>query len=444
MLKVKTQQGELRLSKAQAEIALDRHRFRVLCCGRRFGKTTLAIEEMKACAALRTARVCYIAPTFQQARDIAWNQLKADCKSAALNINESRLEIRLANVHGTESLLVLRGWEAVETLRGQQFDLVILDEVASMRNFWLLWQEVVRPTLTDTKGEALFISTPKGFNHFYDLYNIQEKDVDYKSYHFSTYDNPHIPVEEIEKARSELSPERFAQEYLADFKKTEGLVYKEFDRAKHLYTDIPQGTGIVEKIAGVDFGFTNPCAIPEIGIDATDTWWIQPPEYYERGKTDAQVAEYVAAKAFNAVYPDPEAPAAILEMRKRGVNVRDVVKGKDSIENGISAVRERLKAGKLRLHASCLNYILEFETYSYPDKKDAHNENEVPIDEGNHFLDAIRYPIMMRSRRNAQASVRYAQSSMPRNNLNPFPQGAPVAHELQDKPRFAQTYVPRL
>lgn len=441
---LKTQEGTLKLSAAQAKITRDKHRFRVLCCGRRFGKTTLAIEEMKACAALREARVCYIAPTFQQARDIAWAQLKEDCKHAALNINESRLEITLANVHGTSSLIVLRGWEAVETLRGQQFDLVILDEVASMRNFWAHWQEVVRPTLTDTKGEALFISTPKGFNHFYDLFNLQESDTDYASYQYTTYDNPHIPREEIDKAKEELSYERFEQEYMASFKKTEGLVYKEFQRERHLYTEYPQGTGIVERIAGVDFGFTNPCAIPTIEIDRTDTWWIRG-EYYQTGKTDAQVAEYVAAQRYNAVYPDPEAPAAIVEMRKRGVNVRDVVKGHDSIKNGIDAVRERLKAGKLRVHTSCINTILELETYSYPDKKDLHNENENPIDEGNHMMDAMRYPVMMRARRNAQASVHYSDSSMPRSNL-PHSQGygAPPVPQAEKQMRIAYTHVPRL
>lgn len=416
------------------------HRFRVLCCGRRWGKTTLAIDQMKACAISKPVRIAYIAPTLQQARDIAWQQLKRDCAQAALSIREApQLEIIMPTQRGGESSIVLRGWEAVETLRGQAFDLVVIDEVASMRNFWQSWQEVIRPTLTDRKGEGIFISTPKGFNHFYDLYNMQDTDVDYKSWHLPSSANPYLPADELAKAQSELSSERFAQEYLADFKKTEGLVYKEFDRSKHLYTEYPQGTGIVEKIAGVDFGFTNPCAIPTIEIDRSDTWWISG-EYYRRGKTDAQVAEYVAAGRFNAVYPDPEAPAAISEMRKRGVNVRDVIKGKDSIKNGIDAVRERLKAGKLRIHASCINTILELETYSYPDRKDGHNENEVPIDEDNHMCDAIRYPVMMRARRNAQAVVHYSTSAAPRNNLDPFRQ----TPTFEDKPRVASTHYQRL
>lgn len=426
------------LTPAQAEIALDRHRFRVICCGRRFGKTTLAIDQMKGRAFLPGSRIAYIAPTYQQARDIAWEQLRKDCSQAAQKINESRLEILLVN----DSLLVLRGWEAIETLRGQKYDLIVIDEVAMMRDFWSKWQEVIRPTLTDTKGEAMFISTPKGFNHFYDLFNLQDTDADYKSYHFSTYDNPHIPREELEKAKQELSLERFAQEYMADFKKTEGLVYKEFDRAKHLFTDIPEGTGIVERIAGVDFGFTNPCAIPDIWIDNSDTWWMKS-EYYERGRTDAQVAEWVSAQNFNVVYPDPESPSAIAELRKRGVNVRDVVKGKDSVKNGIDAVRERLKAGKFKVHVSCLNTIMEFETYAYPDKKDMHNEEEKPIKEDDHMCDAIRYCAMMRSKRQGQAKVHYQTSAMPRNNLSPFQAQTELPPELDGR-RIAHTHIPRI
>lgn len=436
---------EFLLHKSQGEVASDLHRFRVLCCGRRWGKTTLAIDQMKACAVAKPTRIAYIAPTLQQARDIAWEQLKRDCANAAISIREApRLEIILPTQRGRESLIVLRGWEAVETLRGQQFDLIVIDEVAMMKNFWSNWQEVIRPTLTDTKGEVLFISTPKGFNHFYDLFNLQEEDSDYKSWHFPSSDNPFLPPDELLKAQQELSPERFAQEYLADFKKTEGLVYKEFDRSRHIFTEIPEGTGIIERIAGCDLGFTNPCAIPDIWIDASDTWWLKE-EFYERGRTDAQVAEYLAGKRFNMVYPDPEAPAAIAEMRKRGVNVRDVIKGKDSIKNGIDAVRERLKAGKLRIHSSCRNTIMEFETYAYADRKPDHNEEENPIKENDHMMDAIRYPVMMRAMRNHKATVHYPTNLTPRNNINPINQpmqGLPP--ELQDKPRTATTYVPRL
>lgn len=390
------------LTQAQAQIAKDRHRFRVVNCGRRFGKTILAIEEIKGKAIAGNHRIAYIAATYQQARDIAWEQLKKELFPVTLSINESRLEIRVRNIKNGESIIMLRGWESIETLRGQAFHFLVIDEVAMMRNFWSGWHEVLRPTLTDAKGEVLFISTPRGFNHFFDLYNAQYEDNDYASFHFTSFDNPHIDKEELEKARKELSETRFAQEYLADFRKQEGLVYKEFIREAHVYD--PESLSEQEKamlaepkftIAGVDFGYTNPAAVPTIKIDAMDTWWITD-EWYKTGKTEMQIAEYVASQKFNYVFPDPENPSGIQELENRRVNVRGVKKGKDSVEAGINKVREMLKAGKLKISKYCKNTIAEFETYSYPESKDGErNEAEKPIDASDHMCDAIRYCVMM-------------------------------------------------
>ena len=378
---------DFQLHNAQKLIATDTHRFRVLCCGRRWGKTTLAIDQMKGRVSITDSQVAYVAPTYQQARDIAWNQLKKDLREVA-TFNEARLEINLLN----GSIIFLKGWESIETLRGQSFDLIVLDEVAMMRNFWSNWQEVIRPTLTDTKGEALFISTPKGFNHFYDLYGLQGKDEDYKSFHFTTYDNPHILKEEIEKAKLELTEDRFAQEYLADFRKTEGLVYKEFDRVRHVFNKVPQHP--VKTFGGLDFGFTNPCAAITIKKDKYAVYWVTD-EWYKTNQTDAQIADYVQALKWDECYPDPESPAAIEELKKRGVNTREVVKNKDSVKNGINVVRELFNTSRLRIHNSCVNLIWELETYSYPESRADKNEDEKPIKENDHALDALRYALSM-------------------------------------------------
>lgn len=337
-----------------------------------------------------------MATTYQQARDIAWNTLKQIAEPIALSINESRLEIKVRNFNGTSSLITLRGWENIDTLRGQRIDFAVLDEVASMRNFWENWMEVIRPTLTDRKGEVMFISTPKGFNHFYDLYNLEGLDNDYKSFHFTSYDNTTIPdlKEELEKAKSEMTEDRFSQEYLADFRKTEGLVYKEFTRERCLFDDSVTIYDPIETVAGVDFGFTNPTAVLTITRDYRGNFWVQD-EYYKSGQTDSQNAEFISSQKFNKVYPDPEAPSAIKELRTRGVNVREVIKNKDSIVNGINKIKELLKAGKLKIHKRCINTIQEFETYSYPDKKEQNNPREVPIKENDHAMDALRYAIMM-------------------------------------------------
>jgi PBSX family phage terminase large subunit len=377
------------LHKTQEIVAESKHRFRVVNCGRRWGKTTLAVLEMVAKAVFKDdARVVYIAPTYQQARDIAWNDLKKLCKPVSLNVNEARLEITIKTKTGGQSIIWLRGWESVETLRGQRFDFVVIDEIASMRNFFMNWEEVIRPALTDRRGEVLFVSTPKGFNHFYDLFN--KNDGDYKSFHFTTYDNPHMPVDEIEKAKKELPENRFAQEYMADFRKQEGLVYKEFSRERHVYDTAP--IRVDEYIAGIDFGFTNPCAVIHIKRDGDDNYYVTE-EWYKTGRTEEQVAEYVRSCNFNRVYPDPESPSAIEVLNTKGVAVVDVIKNKDSIQNGIDRVRQLLKMNKLHIHKSCTNLISEFETYAYPEKRPDHNEDENPIKEHDHALDALRYAL---------------------------------------------------
>lgn len=377
----------MKLHSAQDEVARDTHRFRVLCCGRRWGKTTLAVEEIKGVALSKDARIAYIAPTFQQARDIAWQMLIKELKPITKKVNESRLELEVVNLKGGTSSIALRGWEAIETLRGQFFDFIVIDEVASMRNFNVYWHEVVRPTLTDTKGQVMFISTPKGFNHFYDLFNT--KDEDYNSFHYTSYDNPFIPKEEIDKASREIPEDRFAQEYLADFRKTEGLVYKEFDRSRHITGKFPEAFS--DTILGADFGYTNPSAIIPIKVDSDNHYWIRE-EFYKTHQTTEQIGEQGLLYKATKHYPDPAEPDRIEILRKMGWNCREVSK---DIVSGVDRVRELFKQNRVHIHPDCKNLIHELETYRYPDKKPDKNEEEKPVKENDHALDALRYALYM-------------------------------------------------
>jgi len=377
------------LTPSQAQIAKDRHRFRVLRCGRRFGKTTLEVEEIKGAAIYQPKRICYIANNYQQARDIAWEMLKRELGGAIKETNEARLEIRTHTKGGGESFIVLRGWESIENLRGQAFDLLVLDEVAQMRNFWVNWQEVLRPTLTDKRGQAIFSSTPKGFNHFYDLCNQELTDSDFKTFYFTSYDNPHLPSDELEKAKATLPAEVFAQEYEANFQKTQGLVYKEFSREKHLYEELPGGD--FEKYGFIDFGYRNPAAVLD-GYWDGETLYIED-EWYKRERTDAQLADYAKLQNYKAVFPDPENQNGIAELRRRQVNVREVQKGKGSVTGGIQSVREMLIRGSIKVNKRCINLISEFETYSNEDAKGDRNESENPVKANDHALDALRYGV---------------------------------------------------
>lgn len=373
----------MKLTTAQTIIQRDKHRFKVINCGRRFGKTTLSVNIIAKAIAEGKTRVAYIAPTYQQARDIAWEMLKKVFLGA--EFNESRLEVRI-----NDRIVYLRGWESIETLRGQKFDLLVIDEIAMMRNFWPNWHEVIRPTLTDTKGKVIFISTPKGFNHFYDLFNEEAKDEDYKSFHFTSYDNPYLPKEEIDKAKKELTEDGFAQEYMADFRKTEGLVYKEFKREWHIVDDFPKN--FLKRIIGLDFGYTNPAAIVLIGIDYDNSYWVIG-EWYKTQQTNEQIAQAAQVMQANEIYPDPERPEGIEVLKKYGLNLREVIKGKDSVEAGIQKVRELFKQNKIKIHKDCKNLIWELETYRYEDKQPDKNIKEVPVKENDHLVDALRYAL---------------------------------------------------
>lgn len=394
------------LSHKQNEIAKSNKRFRVVNAGRRFGKTILSIEEMLGCAVSKNGRrIAYIAPTFQQARDIAWEQLKSRCSTIALETNESQLKIVVRTVDGGKSTITLKSWDAIESLRGQSFHFLIIDEVAMMRNFWSGWQEVLRPALTDTKGQAMFISTPKGFNHFYDLYNIASTDSSWESFHATSYDNPHVDPKEIDEAKKQLTEDQFAQEYMADFRKQEGLVYKEFNRQTHLTDELPKDDMVQEYVGGIDFGYRHPAAVIHVKKDTRGIYWVTD-EWYKTERTEEQIADYVKSVGFNAVYADPESPSAIAVLNRNGINVREVVKNKDSIINGIQLVRELFKSNRIKIHKGCVNLIAELESYRYPDPKDGLLK-EVPLKENDHALDALRYVIMSNQVRPVDFSQRY-------------------------------------
>ena len=333
-------------------------------------------------------RIAYYAPTREDARDIMWSMITKRCEKIALYTNESRLEMKVRTQDGGTSIITLYGWEAVQERqkgRGLANDFIVLDEVSQYRNFWISWNEVLSPTLIDRKGSALFISTPKGFNHFYDLYNFQEKSNDYKSFHFTSYDNPFIPVSELERERQTKPEDTFAQEYLGDWRKVTGLVYKEFNRESHV--TMVQPVTIVDTVAGIDWGYTNPSSSHRIRIDADSHYWIDM-ETYRTGRTTEQIVEEVKLKQPSKVFPDPAEPDRNEIANRMGLNVMEVSK---DIKAGIDTVRTLFKQNRIHINPDCVNLIMELETYRYPDKKADHNEEEKPIKENDHTLDEIRY-----------------------------------------------------
>ncbi len=413
----------INLHPTQVVVASDRHRFRVVNAGRRWGKSTLVAWEMFAIAVSQPdARVPYYAPTRDDARDIMWKGLKEICGPLTVgDPNESRLEIIVRNKFGGTSLIVLYGWEAVQE-RGKGVGVknnhIFFDEVSKFKNFWFGWNEILRPTLLDLGGGATFISTPNGFNHFYDLSLKPGIDEDWAYFHFTSYDNPHLKSELIEKDKRDTPPDRFAQEYLGEFRKREGLVYKDFSRETNVITHLPPDFECLYTLGGVDWGHTHPAAVITIKKDYMGNYYIVD-EFYEQGHTEEEIVDIVVSKQFNKVFPDPENASGIKALKDRKVNIRTVNKGRGSVISGISKVQELIKQNRLFILSNCTAVITEFESYSYPEDKGS-GINENPLKENDDAMDAIRYVLMtdidMVASNRPQAH--YSSQIGHKNNLN--------------------------
>lgn len=219
------------LSWAQKEIVDSNNRFKVIVAGRRFGKTHLAIRELCRHARFPNKEVWYVAPTYRQAKLIAWTKLKAKLLELrwVKKINEADLTILLKN----NSKIALKGADNADNLRGVGLDFLVMDEFAEMNE--LAWREVLRPTLADKQGHAMFIGTPKGFSNWaYDLYQMETENSNWKSFQYTTIDGGNVPPEEIEAAKQDLDERSFRQEFMATFEEYAGRVYYAFDRRKQV------------------------------------------------------------------------------------------------------------------------------------------------------------------------------------------------------------------
>lgn len=416
---------KFKLHNGQLEVARDKHRFKVVCAGRRWGKSVLARSIVLKWALDNQGLFWIVAPTYQQAKDIHWLQgFKAELPdNLVAKWNDSELSVELVN----GSKIQLKSSENPDRLRGVKLRGLVVDEIASMRNWQSIWLEALRPTLTDYQSPALFISTPAGFNHFYDLFMLgqqlegKEGDSPYRSWRFTSYDNKIIPASEIDQARTELTEDAFAQEYLADFRKYTGLVYKDFAPETHIVKpfEIPSHWAIYR---GIDFGSTNPTAVVWVAIDPDGNWFVFD-EHYKAGETIDYHAGLINSKSANInvvhTFGDPSGAQWINEFSSRGVYISQAKKDTGTSQNnwvryGIEMLQEKIKvvpghfveqkptdtsvgSPRLFVFATCENLINEFQQYRWkkkPSQMADLNEPDVPEKSNDHALDALRYVVV--------------------------------------------------
>ena len=381
------------LSEPQKTIANDTHRFRVAICGRRFGKTFLAMRELAKYARIPNQRCWFVAPTRLQGKGIAWTHLKqrlGDLRWIA-SVNESELTLKLIN----GSVISIMSADAFDRMRGYSVNFIVFDEFADMDpEVWT----AVRPTLSDTGGHALFIGTPKGTNSWAkDVYDMGKTNTQWKSFQYTTIQGGRVSAEEIESARQDLDQRTFQQEYEATFVAFAGKIFYNFTEENiRAYSQ-----GYRELHIGMDFNVSPMSAT--VGVRDKDDFYVVDEIVINNSNTDEMVAEIKARyPTYNIiVYPDPAS-----RQRKSSAGSRTDLtilqnagftvycpNSHRPVKDDINSVNSRLCSTKgvrrLFVDPKCKYTIQGLERWTYKD-----GTSQPSKDDGyDHQMDALRYCI---------------------------------------------------
>ena len=379
---------------------IDRHRWSVLVCHRRFGKTVCMINQLIKSALLsklKNPRYAYIAPTFKQAKSIAWDYMKQfTLKIPNVRFNETELRVDLPN----GSRITLLGSENCDGLRGIYLDGCVIDEYANVTE--RLFPEIIRPALSDRKGYCVFIGTPQGMNNnFYDMYqHAQKNHSDWFYFKAQASKTKIVDEEELEKAKEIMGDNKFKQEFECDWiANIEGAVYGEVMQKmddKRQMTRVPYDPSLPVSTAW-DIGVSDHTAIifyQQLGsaINIVDY-------YKERKQGLPHFIEVINSKEY--IYKDHFGPHDIEVMEfSNGKTRREVayqlgvtfkVVPKIPLEDGIHATAMALPRCYIDIdHCKKLIDALRHYHRKYIDKNRMFRSKPVH-DWSSHACDAMRY-----------------------------------------------------
>ena len=380
MAEIKTtkKQVSFKLHEKQAEVFYNDCRFRVVVAGRRFGKTKLSMLTMLAWATKKLQKIWYVAPTYRMAKQIMWNDLKANVPLEwVTKIRENELSMEFRN----GSVISLRGADKPDSLRGVSLDFLVLDEFQDIAGE--TWTTVLRPTLADRRGYALFIGTPKGYNHLYKLYNmgqIKSKQMkkEWMSWQFPTITSPFIPRSEIEAARRDMDEKSFRQEFLGSFESMSGRVYYAFDR-KNNVADVEFNPRLPIWV-GMDFNI-DPMSTVIFQPQANGQLWAVDEIVQVSSNTDDICTElekrYYKYQDRVIIYPDPAGSARqhargesdLDIMREHGFKRIKVKRAHSAVADRVNAVNRMLRSAsgetRLFINPKCKHLIESFEQTLY-------------------------------------------------------------------------------
>ena len=392
--------------KFQKKLHDDKHRYIVVVAGRRFGKSVFARMHCILNALYEPGLYWIVNPTYRQGKQIHWHELKKEIPRDLIAYkNEQELSIHLIN----GSRIEIKGADNEDALRGVGLKGVVIDEAADQKS--MVWEEIIRPTLLDSGGWAVFIGTPKGFNWFYDLHlkgdpKSKTFDPDWASFQFSSYDNPYLEKKEIDKARKETDEDTFHQEYLAEFKRFKLAIYSLFERETHVLEpfDIPF-YGDWEIYRGIDFGYgAEPTVCLWIAVSPEDKWYIID-EYYEIKDTSDYHCGIILSKSgqyplATGTFGDPANPQLMQDWGKRGVYVTSALREGHTnltewVKTGIGLIQEKMKISPVDQKPSlfvfnhCEQFLKEVESYRWKEERDGTTRRAEKSSD--HGPDALRY-----------------------------------------------------
>tara|TARA_R100000808_G_scaffold24027_1_gene54309 strand:- start:187 stop:1377 length:1191 start_codon:yes stop_codon:yes gene_type:complete len=371
------------------EILNDKTRYKILSCGRRWGKSFFSILYLLSKPFKPNERRWIIFPTYRQAKMVSWSILKDVFAGKQVSINETELSITLDNGAKIE----LKGADKPDSLRGVSTTMVVMDEYAFMKEN--VWGEIIQPTLAETQGTALFVGTPSGLNHFYDLYvKGQSTNSDYKSWQFTTLEGGFISEEEIENAKKNLDKRTFDQEYLASFLTAANRCAYNFSRDIHCK--------VMEKSSrmfwGVDFGVASymtailMCENTAGEVYVFDEIGLQNSNTFELSKMMQEKGRGLP------VYPDPAGKARTSNSTKSDHRILQEAgftviskKANPTQKDRLNALNRMLEDArgfnKLFINPNCKNLIRDLELCTME------NGQILKTETLSHFLDALCYPI---------------------------------------------------
>lgn len=397
------QRQKLTLHSKQMEVFKSKARFRVVVAGRRWGKTAMSrVLMITKAAAKKKQKVWYVAPSYRMAKQIMWlDLLDAIPRKWIKKINETTLSVTLVN----GSRIELKGADKADSLRGVGIHFLVLDEFQDMRQE--TWTQVLRPTLADTRGHAVFIGTPKAYNYLYTLYKLGQDPHkvarnQWQSWQFPTITSPFIPKSEIEAARTDMDEKSFRQEFEASFETMAGRVYYAFDRKVHTGT-YPFNPKLPIWI-GMDFNIDPMSAIVLQPQRSGDIWAVD--EIVLFGSNTEEVAEEIEKRYWRyekqiTIYPDPaggyrqhaRGESDVEVLKEKGLKQVKFRKKHPVVSDRVNAVNRMLKSAdgtiRMRIDDRCKYLIKSLEQTIY--KKGGRDIDKDMSTE--HQGDALGYPI---------------------------------------------------